>query len=130
MDVTSDEWILTTGRDAMDDAIRVLVTGLSELDDPRQAAKVIYPLPELTLVTVAAIVADCDARLSFRPPGRRRRVRSRPARLAAAVPSVRTRSALARHVGSCIFRRGCRVAGSLRESVGGGNFHEEHSGLF
>lgn len=60
MDVTSDEWILTTGRDAMDDAIRVLVTGLSELDDPRQAAKVIYPLPELALVTVAAIVADCD----------------------------------------------------------------------
>jgi hypothetical protein len=42
MDVASDDWILTTGRDAMDDAIRVLVTGLSELDDPRQAANVTY----------------------------------------------------------------------------------------
>jgi hypothetical protein len=59
MNVTSDEWILRTGRDAMDDAMRVLVTGLRELDDPRQAAKVVYPLPEMALVTVAAIAADC-----------------------------------------------------------------------
>lgn len=60
MDVAGDDWILSTGRDAMDDSIRLLVTGLGELDDPRQAAKVTYPLSEMALVTVAAIVADCD----------------------------------------------------------------------
>ena len=49
-----------TGRDAIDDSFRVLVSRLSALEDPRQAGKVSYPLVEMSMVAVAGVIADCD----------------------------------------------------------------------
>ena len=40
--------------------IQLLVTRLSDLPDPRQAGKVSYPLVEMALTCVAAVVADCE----------------------------------------------------------------------
>lgn len=44
----------------MDDSIRMLVSRLETLDDPRQAGKVSYPLVEMAMVAVAGVIADCD----------------------------------------------------------------------
>lgn len=44
----------------MDDSIRMLVSRLEALDDPRQAGKVTFPLVEMSMVAVAGIIADCD----------------------------------------------------------------------
>lgn len=49
-----------TGRDAVDDSFRMLVSRLGAVDDPRQAGKVSYPLVEMSMVAVAGVIADCD----------------------------------------------------------------------
>lgn len=41
----------------MDDSIRMLVSRLATLDDPRQAGKVTFPLVEMSMVAVAGIIA-------------------------------------------------------------------------
>jgi len=38
----------------------MLVSRPGTLDDPRQAGKVTFPLVEMSMVTVAGIIADCD----------------------------------------------------------------------
>ena len=49
-----------TGRDAVNDSFRMLVSRLETLEDPRQAGKVSYPLVEMSMVAVAGVIADCD----------------------------------------------------------------------
>ena len=45
----------------MDQAVRgSLLDRLSALDDPRQAAKVLYPLPEIILLLLCATLAGAD----------------------------------------------------------------------
>jgi hypothetical protein len=42
----------------VDDSIRMLVSRLATLDDPRQAGKVTFPLVEMSMVAVAGIIAQ------------------------------------------------------------------------
>ena len=44
----------------MNDSVRLLISQLSTLEDPRQAGKVTYPLVEMSILTVAGVIADCD----------------------------------------------------------------------
>ena len=44
----------------MNDSVRLLISQLSTLEDPRQAGKVTYPLVEMSMLTVAGVIADCD----------------------------------------------------------------------
>jgi predicted transposase YbfD/YdcC len=44
----------------VDDSIRMLVSRLETLGDPRQAGKVTFPLVEMAMLAVAGIIADCD----------------------------------------------------------------------
>lgn len=44
----------------MNDSVRLLISQLSTLEDPRQAGKVTYPLVEMSMVAVAGVIADCD----------------------------------------------------------------------
>ena len=44
----------------MNNSVRLLISQLSTLEDPRQAGKVTYPLVEMSMLTVAGVIADCD----------------------------------------------------------------------
>ena len=44
----------------MNNSVRLLISQLSTLEDPRQAGKVTYPLVEMSILTVAGVIADCD----------------------------------------------------------------------
>jgi len=60
MDGADVDPISGTGRDAVDNSFRILVSRLGALDDPRQAGKVTYPLVEMSVVVGAGVIADCD----------------------------------------------------------------------
>jgi hypothetical protein len=44
----------------VNDSVRLLISQLSTLEDPRQAGKVTYPPVEISMLTVAGVIADCD----------------------------------------------------------------------
>lgn len=44
----------------MHDPVQMLIQRLAKIPDFRQAGKITYPLVEMTMVTVAGIIADCD----------------------------------------------------------------------
>ena len=44
----------------MTSPIQLLVTRLSDLDEPRQAKKITDPLVEMAVTCVAGLIADCD----------------------------------------------------------------------
>jgi len=44
----------------VEDRLRLLVDHFAEIEDPREAAKVMYPLPELLFLVVSASIAGCD----------------------------------------------------------------------
>lgn len=44
----------------MNDSVRMLISQLSTLEDPRQAGKVTCPLVEMSMLAVAGVIADCD----------------------------------------------------------------------
>lgn len=41
--------------------LRVLLDHFGEIEDPRPAHRVAYPLSEVLLLTVCATIADCDS---------------------------------------------------------------------
>ena len=87
-----------------------LLDHFAALEDPRQTAKVLYPLPEILLLLLSATLAGADDLRRDRALGQR------AAGLPAPVPALPARDPQSRHAGRGGGRaRSCAVQGLLHE---------------